>query len=249
MTDAPVRLLGPRPADDAVPQRRARLADRLYGRLMEEIANGRWVEGARLPTEKELCQSFDVSRAVVREAMMRLQADGLVVTRQGSGTFVTRRPPVRLLELAPADALAGHLRAMEVRLGLEGQAAKLAAQRHDRAGLAAIAEALSAMRDAMEAGAPAQAADFRFHRSVAAASGNGMFVQVLDMLAAEVRDSMSVALSLTRAGSRERSARVLDEHVRIHDAIAAGDGDGAEIAMRYHIDQARRRMTDRRRDM
>jgi DNA-binding FadR family transcriptional regulator len=69
------------------------------------------------------------------------------------------------------------------------------------------------------------------------------------MLAAEVRDSMSVALSLTRAGSRERSARVLDEHVRIHDAIAAGDGDGAEIAMRYHIDQARRRMTDRRRDM
>jgi GntR family transcriptional regulator, transcriptional repressor for pyruvate dehydrogenase complex len=254
MTDAPIIL---RPARtppavdlrDTTPQRRGRLADTLYGRLMEQIANGRFDEGARLPTEKELCHAFDVSRAVVREAMMRLQADGLVVTRQGSGTFVTRRPPARLLELAPADAVAGYLRSMEVRLGLEGEAAKLAARRHDAAGLAAIEAALAAMRVAMDTGAPAQAADFAFHRAVAAASGNALFVRMFDVIAEEVRGIMSAALGLTRSGSRERTARVLEEHAHIHEAIAEGDADGAEIAMRHHLDQARRRLTDRRRDV
>ena len=235
-------------AVESVSPKRERLADTLYGRLMQQLASGLYSEGDKLPTEKELCTLFDVSRPVVREALMRLQADGLVVARQGAGTFVKKRPPRRLVELAPTAELAGFLRSFEIRVALEGQAAKLAAIRRTEQQLDEIATNLSLMGEAIEGGDPARDYDFAFHRAVASASGNELFVIVLDTIAPFVGGSMSLALGLTREGSPERSRRVLDEHSRIFEAIAQGDGDGAELAMRYHIDQARRRITDRRRD-
>ncbi len=233
---------------ETAPPKRERLADTLYGRLMQQLASGLYSEGDKLPTEKELCTLFDVSRPVVREALMRLQADGLVVARQGAGTFVKKRPPRRLADLAPTAELAGFLRSFEIRMGLEGQCAKLAANRRTEAQLDEIATSLTLMGEAIESGDPARDHDFAFHRAVASASGNELFVIVLDTIAPFVGGSMTLALGLTREGSPERSARVLDEHARIYEAIAQGDGDGAELAMRYHIDQARRRVTDRRRD-
>jgi len=233
---------------ETLPPKRERLADTLYGRLMQQLASGLYSEGDKLPTEKELCTLFDVSRPVVREALMRLQADGLVVARQGAGTFVKKRPPRRLIDLAPTAELAGFLRSFEIRVALEGQSAKLAAIRRTELQLNDIAECLALMEQAIEQGEPARDHDFAFHRAVATASGNELFVIVLDTISPFVGGSMSLALGLTREGSPERSARVLDEHSRIFEAIAQGDGDGAELAMRYHIDQARRRITDRRRD-
>jgi DNA-binding FadR family transcriptional regulator len=215
---------------------------------MQQLASGLYSEGDKLPTEKELCTLFDVSRPVVREALMRLQADGLVVARQGAGTFVKKRPPRRLVDLAPTAELAGFLRSFEIRIPLEGQSAKLAAIRRTEAQLFEISASLELMEQAIEVGEPAGDHDFAFHRAVASASGNELFVIVLDTIAPFVGGGMSLALGLTREGSPERSRRVLDEHVRIYEAIAQGDGDGAEMAMRYHIDQARRRVTDRRRD-
>jgi len=233
-------------AVEPLPPKRERLADTLYGRLMQQLASGLYNEGDRLPTEKELCTVFDVSRPVVREALMRLQADGLVVARQGAGTFVKKRPPRRLIDLAPTAELAGFLRSFEIRIALEGQAAKLAATRRTDAQLAVIATNLALISGAIEAGEPARDHDLAFHSAVASASGNELFVVLLDTIAPLVGGSMTVALTLTREGSPDRTARVLDEHVRIYEAIAQGDGDGAELAMRYHLDQARRRITDRR---
>lgn len=233
---------------EASPPKRERLADSLYGNLMQQLASGLYSEGDKLPTEKELCTLFDVSRPVVREALMRLQADGLVVARQGAGTFVKKRPPRRLVELAPTVELAGILRSFEIRAALEGMAAKLAATRRTEQQLAEIETCLKDMKAAIAADRPARDQDFAFHRAVSSASGNELFVIVLDTIAPFVGGGMSVALGLTREGSPDRSRRVLDEHSRIYEAIAQGDGDSAELAMRYHIDQAKRRMTDRRRD-
>jgi GntR family transcriptional regulator len=69
---------------------------RLADFLIEEIQGGRWGVGASLPTEKELCESFGVSRHTTREALRQLEAKGLISRRQGSGsTVVATRPPVR----------------------------------------------------------------------------------------------------------------------------------------------------------
>jgi len=230
------------------PQRRGRLADHVYGHLLEEIVSGRYEVGDRLPAETELAETFDVSRPVIREALNRLQADGLVASRQGAGTFVARVPPRQITKLAPRASIAGILRTFEVRMALEGQAARLAAERRTAPELAAIASALEAMRRAMEHGKSASEEDFAFHRSVAVASGNLTFAEILDNLAGTVASGMTLALSITRQGTRLRTARVIDEHVRIYEAIAASEPDSAELAMRYHIDQARKRLTDRKRD-
>ena len=71
-----------------VPGRRQLLSDQLYGQILDQIVAGVLNEGDRLPPEKEICKMFGVSRPVVRDALLRLRADGLLRARQGSGTFV-----------------------------------------------------------------------------------------------------------------------------------------------------------------
>src|SRR3954451_23564183 len=102
------------------PRLRERLSDQVYGQILEQIVSGSIREGEKLPTEKEISLSFQVSRPVVREALMQLQADGLVVARQGSGTYVQHRPPQGLMRFV--DASAGLLRCYEIRMALEGEA-------------------------------------------------------------------------------------------------------------------------------
>ena len=230
------------------PKRKERLGDQLYGQILEQIVSGTLKEGDKLPSEKELCLMFEVSRPVVREAMMLLQADGLVVARQGSGTYVQRRPPQGLIALAGASDVAGMLRCYELRVPLEGEAAALAAKRRTPEQLEQIKAALDELRRAIETRSPASAADFAFHRAVAEASCNDMFVSILETLHGAIDNSMTVALNITAQGSAERSRRVLDEHSRIYDAIAMSDPEAANLAMRYHINRARQRITDQQQD-
>ena len=206
----------PRPRQTAAPasaasepRRRDRLADQVYGRLLEDIVSGRYEVGDRLPRD-DFALSFAVSRPVVREALTRLAADGLVSARQGAGTFIARVPPRQIVKLVPRASIAGILRVFEVRIALEGQAARLAAGRRSAAELAPIGRALEAMRKAMEAGEPAFEPDFAFHRAVAVATGNMTFVEILESLAGTISTGMKVALGITRQGTRLRTARVID---------------------------------------
>lgn len=225
-----------------------RLADQLYGQIVERIVDGALGEGDKLPSENELCRAYDVSRPVVREALMRLQADGLVYSRQGVGSFIKRRPPLTLIQLADPSDVAGVLRCFEARMPLEGAAARLAAQRHSGSDLEALGAALAGLERAMEGKGSAESADFEFHMAVARAAGNDFFVAILDSMHQAIDSLMRVSLGITRRGSRERIERVWDEHEAIHEAIAARDPEGADLAMRYHLHRARQRMTDHARD-
>ncbi|MGH7042514.1 MAG: FadR/GntR family transcriptional regulator [Acetobacteraceae bacterium] len=233
---------------DLRPHRKERLADQLYGQILQQIVAGTLKEGARLPSEQEICTAFRVSRPTVREALTRLHADGLVVSRQGSGRFVLRRPPDGLTKLAEGSDIAGMLRCLEVRIGLEGQAASLAARRRTSTDLDRIAAALAALAARFADGATPAAADFAFHLAIAEASGNVLFALTLQSLGGAIRQTMSVALSLTQTGSQERARRVLDEHATIAEAVTRGDAEAADLAMRYHLHRSRQRVTDRQRD-
>jgi GntR family transcriptional repressor for pyruvate dehydrogenase complex len=184
----------------------------------------------------------------VREALMRLHADGLVTTRQGSGTFVQKRPSGHLTRLAKVSDIAGMLRCMEVRIAIEGQAATLAAQRRSPNQMDGIFEALSALQISFEGTAVPARADYDFHLAVAKASGNALFADLLDMLNETIESTMTVALGITRAGSKERARRVVEEHEAIAEAIGRGDAEGAGLAMRYHLHRSRQRVTDGQRD-
>ena len=232
-----------------VPGRKERLGDQLYGQILEGIVSGTYREGDKLPSESQICQAFGVSRPTVRQALMRLHADGLVATRQGSGTFVQHRPSGHLTRLAPVSDIAGILRCMEVRMALEDRAAALAAERRTAPDIDRIEKALQALRSSLEAGAVPVQADYDFHRAVAAASGNALFPEMLEMLNETIHQSMTVALGITHTGSKERARRVVEEHEAIAEAIRRGDAEGAGLAMRYHLHRARQRVTDGQRDV
>lgn len=232
-----------------VPRRKERLGDMLYGQILEQIVSGALKEGDKLPSENQICRSSQVSRPTVREALMRLHADGLVTTRQGSGTFVQRRPSDNLTRLVKVSDIAGMLRCLEVRMALEGQAAALAAQRRTSNQMDRIYETLTALQAAFESGTVPARTDFEFHIAVAAASGNTVFAEVLEALDVRIQHAMTVALGLTRAGSKERARRVFEEHEAVAEAIAREDAEAAGLTMRYHLHRARQRVTDGQRDL
>ncbi|HSH89774.1 MAG TPA: FadR/GntR family transcriptional regulator [Ramlibacter sp.] len=238
----------PAPLDMPSPIERPRLSDTIYGQLLEEIMAGRFSAGDRLPTENQLAQRFAVSRPVVREALQRLQTDGVVIARQGSGTYVQRSPSQRVAELTSEHSLHEVLQVMELRIAIEELSAKLAARNRTEEQLRVIEHARQALGDAFGQGEKAKAADYAFHRAIAVASGNGVLVEAMDQLSDRVVGGMNVTLSLTREASEQRRVRVLDEHDRIVHAIRVGDSDSAAIAMRYHLDQARNRLLDRQLD-
>jgi GntR family transcriptional repressor for pyruvate dehydrogenase complex len=182
--------------------------------------------GERLPTESAIMAQYGVSRTVVREAISHLQAAGLVQTRHGIGTFVLVPPP-------RANPAVDVLAILELRIGMETEAAWLAASRRTEAQLASLRGALADMRRAQESGQPTVEADVRFHRVLAESSANRYFVEMLGQL------GKVLALRERPPGSFEHMHR---EHEDIVDAIARHDADAARAAMRTHLSNSRERL-------
>lgn len=226
------------------PARKERLADVVYGQILTEITSGHLKAGDKLPSEAELSMRFGVSRPVVREALLRLQSDGMVLSRRGIGTFVSKQPSTRLTELADSSELSRFLRAFEPRIVLETEVARLAAERRTRSDIDRARETIEALRRAIAAGDLGQEQDIAFHDTVAQAAGNDFFGELLNSLRAPVTQAMNIGLELARGRSAGRRLRIIEEHTRVLDAIAAGDGDAAASYMKYHLMQARAAVLD-----
>ena len=229
------------------PSQRGRLSDQLYGQVFEQITAGKLKVGDQLPSEMEISERFGVSRPVVREALMRLRADGLITSHQGLGTFVSHQPQPRVKTLAKAQDIASYLRCQEVRIALEGDAARLAAERHTEEQMTTLLAAHEAFAEGVRSGKLTPEADLAFHAAIAQASGNDFHASLLESIHDAMTGLMRLTLGLTRAVSRKRAQAVLDEHVAIVEAIRARDAEEARTAMQFHLTQARRRLIDGRR--
>lgn len=219
------------------------LTDQLVARIAADITGGRLPPGSKLPTEKEMMAATGVSRTVVREAVACLRADGLVVVRQGVGAFVAAqvRRPFRI-ELDELHSLREALEIMELRAGVEIEAAGLAAERHNGAHIKSIAAAYRRIEDAIGRGETAVDEDFSFHCSIADATGNGQFKRFLEYLGRFIIPRQSIRKSLTPiADQRAYLARIQNEHLEILDAIRAGAAVAARAAMRRHLVDSRKR--------
>ncbi|MCW5603836.1 MAG: FadR family transcriptional regulator [Burkholderiales bacterium] len=219
-----------------------KFADQLYEDIMAAIVNGKIPEGEKLPAETELAASFGVSRPVVREALSRLRADGVIVSRRGSGSYVQRKPSQQFLRLAPIGGIADLMRCFEFRIAIEGEAAALAAARRTEKDLAEMSAALKDLEDAIEHKMVGTDADIRFHNAIAAASKNKLFNMTLKTLAGAIFQGISVARKLTLQASTKRLLTVQTEHCRIFEAIRNEDANGARKAVRLHIENARARV-------
>lgn len=229
------------------PKKTVKLADQLHEQILDWIISGTLKEGDKIPSENELCKSFEVSRPIVREAILKLQADELVTTKKGIGTFVLHSPLKDLGRFATAHDIAIILQSHEVRIALEGEAAALAATRRSTAQLAIIKDAQQAMREDFDASNLSIQSDFEFHLGIAQATNNEIFVQLLENLHIGLKKTMAIAQELSRESvknqiSPDRNNQVLEEHQRILDAIELQDEESARLAMRYHIAKIKQRI-------
>lgn len=220
----------------------ARLSDHAYAGIVEIIDARDLAVGARLPSESRLAEMFGVSRAIVREALVRLASDGITEARRGAGSFVKNRPSGRLAAFVPAAELPATLGSFEVRFVLETEAARLAATRRTEQGMAIIEEGLELLRTALLSNAPAHDEDMELHRRIAKATGNPAFLIAFDALWSDVDKIMRAGLDISRARPPEIIATMLHEHEVIVSAIRAQDPEGAALAMRRHLWEGRRRL-------
>ncbi len=226
-------------------RRRGRtLADQAYERILAMILEEQVAIGDKLPTEKELCAQLEVSRPVLRRALDQLREDGVIVSRQGSGSFVNRRPDEATLKFAPAGSIADIQRVFEFRAAIESEAAFLAAQRRTEAELKEMRNALAALDKCIATEALGVAEDDDFHRIVCAASDNQYLSSARNSMKPNILTGINLTRNLSLTKTVERLELVQAEHYDILDAIERRDGDAARKAMRAHIENARRRMFD-----
>lgn len=194
------------------------LSEQAYLRLREAIVAGTLAGGAKI-SERTLAAALGISPQPVREALRRLEAEGMVESRARSGTFVALLTIERVVEM-------GRVRAV-----LEGVAAASAARHAAAADVVALRARLEAVRRLTSAGDPAALAEANdaLHNTLHAITGNAWLIRSLQSLLAYFHFGSRRVL-----GSEGENAQAFAEHAAIVEAVAAHDPDRAERLMRDH---------------
>jgi GntR family transcriptional regulator, transcriptional repressor for pyruvate dehydrogenase complex len=211
------------------------LADQVTESLTSKILAKTFTD-SQLPSEQAMAEGFGVSRTVIREAVSRLKAEGLIDTRQGRGAFVRNDRldvPFRI-DVNSKDLLGSLLHIIELRRGLDAEIAFLAATRRKRDQMFGIRRALGEIEKASKAGRDAAAEDLAFHLSIARATGNPLFLELLSFL----NRLLYIGIRVTRANEDKRvefSEQTRVEHLAIADAIERQDPEAAATAAKIHM--------------
>lgn len=215
--------------------KKTKVYEKVAQQIQGLIRDGLLKPGDRLPPERELAETFQVSRSSLRDAIRVLEVMGLVVPRQGEGTVVKDLTADSLVHplaniLAHKRELVGEL--LDLRRILEPPLAARAAAHATDEELENLEAILKRQKEKVERGELAMEEDSEFHYAIARAARNSVILKVVD-----------VFMDLLK-GSRERSLQVEGRlqksfagHRRILNAIKRRDAHGAEIAMRRHIEE------------
>jgi len=206
--------------------RAASQAERVYAELRERLLRGDLPVGRRL-VEQQLAAEFETSRTPVREALRRLEGDGHIVRDPGGGVCPSPPSVKSMREL------------YEVRVAIEELVARRAAATGDRGRIEAIDQDWRALqaawRDdrALPRGPDFVFADERFHRQLAAASGN----DVADTLLGDLNDRIRF-LRIYDFTTDDRIGATISEHLEIIASVQARDADAAAAFMRAHVQRS-----------
>jgi len=210
-----------------------RLYEQISQKLAKAIAEGKYDIGQRLPSERELAQTFGISRPTVREAIIALELDGLVEVRLGSGVYVTNRLPPEGKEGAKDI---GPFELLEARRIIEGEACALAAVRIDDAQLKELSELIAEMRadNKQNEILMSEEADRRFHELIASSTQNSGIIAAVQMLW-DARARSPQSHSMDDKGRARGLKPPIDEHSAILRALKRHDPEAARAAMHEHI--------------
>lgn len=222
------------------------LADALFVKLEERILAGDIAPGSRLPPQKEIAEHEAVSRTVVREAVARLEAQGIVVARQGSGVYVSEDARYRAFQVRREDVseLADVIKLLEMRLAVEAEMAAFAASRRTLDDIGAMQQALRDMAAVRDDPAASAEADTRFHMAIARATRNDHFARLTDFLGMRLVPPRNLYLRDQSAEAHhDYVEKVRVEHEAIVDAIVRMNPARARAAARRHMEESLSRHT------
>lgn len=207
--------------------------------LLEGIATGTFVRGQKLPTERELARRFSLTRSAVRKVLTFLEAEGRVVRRVGSGTFISGQTR----EVGSEDWSKLSLRQLiEARLALEPQLAALAVANATAADLRQIGIWVERCCSAADIGA-FEEADHGFHVSIAEATHNHLLIKLYEVIGRVRNSEQWRSLKNRRHIERpDRRLTVCREHQSILDALKSRDQDAARELMFNHLVGVRRNL-------
>lgn len=213
-----------------------RISDQVLEQLRELIFRGTLKPGEKMMPERELAEAMNVSRTTIRDATQRLVAMGLIVQKQGQGTFVkafdgrSDSPLVRAMQAQEGSIVD----LLEVRMGLECNAAALAAKRADEGDLKALAHSIEEMTNEVACGRLGTQADTSFHMAIAYAAKNPLQVLVMrnfyDHLFYGIRENLAELHKYKGNGDI-----IIAQHQSIMDGIQNRDNYLAYSAMKAHI--------------
>jgi GntR family transcriptional repressor for pyruvate dehydrogenase complex len=214
-----------------------RISDQVFDQIRELIFKGKLKPGQKLMPERELAEAMSVSRTTVRDAIQRLAAMGMIVQKQGQGTFVKtydggmeNNPFAKAMRVQ--DASIEDL--LEVRMGLECNAAALAAQRADGADLAAMEQSIEEMKQEIALGRLGTEADVSFHMAVAYGAKNPLQVIIMhnfhDYLSHGIRESLAFLYE-----DMANIEQIFLQHGSIVAAIKGRNPHEAYMEMKKHI--------------
>lgn len=201
--------------------------------LMQDLASGKYPVGAKLPAERELSTIYDVSRPVVREAIIALEVQGLIDVRIGSGAYVKALPGAGK-QVAGFNISAIEL--TEARLLIEGECAALAASQITDEEIFLLEELVEQIARENLDPAGTVDADRSFHLAIAAATRNNALIEAVERLWELRRTSPEAALLHEKARTANIKP-VVDEHRAILDGLKSRDPAKARAAMRTHLSQ------------
>lgn len=215
--------------------------ERAYEKVIEHIKNEIWQgslkRGERLPPERELAETLGVSRNSVREAIRTLGLMGFVSSTQGAGNFVTCDIEQNLRESLRMMVLLGetnYLQISQLRRGLEGENARLAADRLTPKQAARLRELVRLMQEEPDA-QKASAYDQEFHVLLCEASGNRLIKALFGAMLSTINDFISTMYVRIVADPVQADA-LHNAHQRLSDALAAHDVEGAGEAIQSHFE-------------
>jgi len=225
-------------ATDTPPTRR--LADAISDAIASAVLEGKLAPGDALPSEGELAREFDVSRPIAREALRHLTAAGLVHTQQGKVARVKAlngEPLDRLYGMAARSSLTRLREANEMRRVIEASIAKLAAERRDADGIAALKAAWVVMDNCGTNPALFTIADINFHQAIALATGNSM-IRIQAEGLKSVQREVSKLFTHRNTRTPDDWTATIHRHRDVMEAIVAGDAYAAERAIEAHYSAA-----------
>lgn len=206
--------------------------------LREQIISGQLKAGTKLPSERALCNTLNVSRGYVRKALAKLEHYGLIDTLPQRGTIVaglgSKAISGLIASIGSLDEAFDPASLFEIRALLETFAARRAAERANQDDVTEILKWHSEFRVKTGEGLRALEEDHLFHLAIAKASANPVCLSLVSYITPQII-SLNAPFS---ESDPDRFRRTFDEHDAIVHRILEKDADGAAAAMQFHMDEA-----------